>query len=435
MTNSSSNDVLHALSHLQHRGRDSYGISPNSEQVLKNTGLVNNHEIKPFYSPTFIGHVRYSTTQGKEMNNDTIQPFKNSHPILGNYTLAHNGNVPNILEHAKKLNITLNSDNDTEFLVRVINSIHHNSWHNILKELLLKIKGVYCLLVLHNDTIYAIKDTYGVRPLVLVKNNEGKYAFCSESCATQDLGYHFERNIQAGEISKLDQNGLTILSKGTDINHFCWFEYIYFMRAESQINTSQTIEDYRYQCGIKMGQEDKEKALVSFNQNTIVVAMPNTAIPSAKGYSHATGILYDQAIEKIKGTGRTFILPTNKQRRIACDSGLQITPQKVNGKCIILIDDSIVRGNTLESIVHRLKFYGAKEVHARIMSPIVKSPCYYGIDIPTKEELIGYKCDSDTNKIASSLGLESLKFMNTPPENSKLCTSCFTGSYSDILEW
>ena len=437
--------TIKGLENLQHRGREAAGISyinkQNEISIYKNLGLVKevfneNNFDNNVQSSSCIGHVRYSTAGKKTYTNkkdeyNTIQPLWGQ-CNLGEFSIVHNGNIPNIHNITKKLNIILKTDTDSEVFIQLIKYNNTNTFEEKLIKIIDTIPGVYSLIIQTKDAIYGIKDRFGVRPLCLAKKN-GTYCFSSESSYLGEC--EFFRELECGEIVKIDKDGdKTIYIKDNVTPNFCLFETIYFMKHTSIINDN-TIETYRYIFGQKLGETED---IIKYGQKNIFVAdIPNTAIPSAKGYANSLNIKYISLFEKKNGTGRTFILPNNKQRYTTNKIGLKIRDNinLENYKSIILVDDSLVRGNTIRNIIHKLKDFGIKDIHLRISAPPIRNACYYGIDIPTCKELIAY--NKNVEEIANILGISTLRYLDynvmSSMFNNKVCGSCFTGNYNNEL--
>jgi amidophosphoribosyltransferase len=440
-----SNKMINGLSLLQHRGRESAGISyfcENCDQIctFKNLGLVN--KVFTDFNKKFnigIGHVRYSTRKKTSLENK----LKETQPIECNsFSLAHNGNIPNVHKLKEKYDIHYETESDTIILVKIIEKLFlkYKNWTDVFIEIVHNIKGVYCLVVLVENIIYAIRDSYGVRPLCIGKNESG-YCIASESCALQD--YKLIRDIKAGEIIKLYQINDEIKyesiyqyhdEEGEKRGLFCSFEYIYFMKMNT-IHNKRRVENLRCQLGYELGLTEEK-----VDRTSVVLSIPNTAIPGAKGFASAIGLEYHNYITKNDGIGRTFILPTHEERIAACNEKFSYSPL-LKDLNIYIVDDSIVRGNTIQTIIKNLKKIGVRKIHLRITAPPVISECYYGIDIPTKTELIAYNRTID--EICQELGATTLKYLdldimkkvfNSNGENN--CTHCFDGKYDKkLLDW
>jgi len=434
-------ETINGLDSLQHRGRESGGISyvnnKNELVVYKNIGLIKEifkDKQFPDGSNTIscIGHTRYSTT-GKKNYKTLEDRLRTVQPLLGEIALVHNGNIPNVSKIELKLGLSLKTDSDSEIFIQYINKLGDGlTFEEKLIEIVNNIPGVYSLIIQTTNALYAIKDRYGVHPLCLAMK-DSKYCLSSES--TYIANCDFVREINAGEILKIDKNGLTSIyqhDSSLTAPAFCLFELIYFMRHTS-IMYDERIDTYRYKFGYKLGEIEQ----IDFCKDMVVVAIPNTAIPSAKGYAAATGLNYVSLFEKRKGTGRTFILPTNTQRYNTNRVGLKIKDDvDITGlKSVILVDDSLVRGNTIRTIIEKIKEFGVEEIHLRIPSPPIKSQCYYGIDIPTKEELIAN--GRTESEIATVLEINSVKYLDyeimSKMFNGTVCGCCFTGKYDKSL--
>tara|TARA_Y100001970_G_C14191433_1_gene835608 strand:- start:199 stop:1581 length:1383 start_codon:yes stop_codon:yes gene_type:complete len=431
-------NTIKGLENLQHRGRESAGISYINEDgeitIYKNFGLVKDIFLQEHYhNPTLscIGHVRYSTTK-KQNDANKDDEFKLIQPLwgecnLGEFSIVHNGNIPNVEEIIKKYKITLETTSDSEIFVQLLKKTTFNNWEDKIIYLVDTIPGIYSLIIQTRNSIYGIKDRYGMRPLCFAKNSNYS-CFSSESSYLANCTY--VKELECGEIIKLDNNGdRTIYIKDNCMPKFCVFEIIYFMKHTSIIH-NKMIETYRYAFGQQLGYAED---IINYGaKNTFVADIPNTAIPSAKGYAHSLNIKYLPIFEKKDGTGRTFILPTNKQRYTTNRIGLQIKDNINVDKysSIILVDDSLVRGNTIKNIIKKVKEYGFTTIHLRISSPPIKHPCYYGIDIPTKEELIAN--NRTPEEIAHVLGISSLRYLHYEDMSSifnhKICGECFTGN-------
>ncbi len=428
--------MINGLKLLQHRGHESAGISyiaDNKIRTYKALGFVNNiFENFDENMSISIGHVRYSTRKKTSLENKLLE----TQPIIGlsrfgPFSLAHNGNIPQIDKLKDKYDITYDTESDTIILIKIIEklSYKYQCWNDILINIINNIQGVYCLIILFNNQIYALRDSYGVRPLSLGNNTTG-YCIASESVALQD--YNLLRDIYPGEIVKIDRyNVETIYHRKINKNTFCSFEYIYFMRNDSIID-NKLVQDIRYKLGYQLGLQEQD-----LNPDAIILSIPNTAVIPAKGFANATNLVYKDYIEKRKDAPRTFILPSNVERIAACNKKF-IFHKEIKDHEIYIIDDSIVRGNTLKSILKQIREIGVKKIHLRITSPPVISECYYGIDIPTKRELIAY--EKTIENIRKEFNVSSLKYIDIKLMknifNQPVCTSCFTGKYNNkLLDW
>lgn len=438
-TTNINNIMINGLNLLQHRGNESAGISyikNNEIHTFKNLGLVKNifSNFKEIYN-IGIGHVRYSTVKKTTLENK----MRETQPIDSNsFSLAHNGNIPNIHKLKEKYHIDDQTVSDTIILVKIIEKLqlkYNDNWTNILIDIVHNINGVYCLVIIVNNEIYAVRDSYGVRPLCIGKSKNG-YCISSESCAIQD--YELIGDVNSGEIVKLyvdNDNNIKMKSvyrKNNKDKIFCSFEYIYFMNDKSIYN-KKLIENIRYQLGYELGMMEK-----NINRASVVLSIPNTANVSAKGFATATNLDFQSYITKNESVGRTFILPTNEERIMACNNKFILDPL-LKDLNVYIIDDSIVRGNTLKSVVKKLRDIGVRNIHLRITSPKIISECYYGIDIPTKDELIAH--NKSIEDIKNELGATSLKYLDIDVMknvfgNENVCTHCFDGEYNkELLDW
>ncbi len=425
------------LSALQHRGEESCGIAINDGGIIvnyKDVGLVNS-VFKPHILeqlPTgkmSIGHVRYSTTG--EPKKENAQPMVIRH-AKGNLAVVHNGNLTNAYELREELQQTgaiFNSTSDTEVICYILarERLKTNSIEEAIVNTMKIIKGSYSLLVMTSQKLIALRDPNGFRPLCMGKLGDD-IVFASESCAIDIVGGEFTRDIKPGEIVVVGNEGVkSIDAKNGAKDSICIFEYIYFARPDSTIN-GLNVHKFRKEAG-------KYLSIQAPVDADIVAGVPDSGIDAALGYSKESKIPYDMVFVKSKYIGRTFIQATQKTRKAQVSLKLNPIKANVEGKKIVLIDDSIVRGNTLRRLVERLKKAGAKEVHLRIASPAFIDVCYFGTDIDSKENLLANKKTVD--EIRQELGADSLEYLSL--ENitkivseygiNNYCDGCFTGKY------
>ena len=389
-------DIVNGLKKLQHRGQESWGIAT-SDWIHKEKGLVSecNRE-----SNVGIGHVRYSTSRGNG-NLSEIQPLSNK--IV---SIVHNGTI----------NFKQKDINDSQYLLGLFDNC--DNIEKKLIEIVNTVPGVYCLLVLYKNIIYAVRDRSGIRPLSFSRGNP--MAIASESCALKD---DFEE-ILPGQIYRFGESIDIIYGNSL----FCSFEYIYFMKPESIVN-GKNVGDIRKKYGKMLAEQEKH----NFSNDYIVVGSPNSGIISAKGYAEKMKLNYCNYITKNKDVGRTFIMPDNKSRQDLCNKKFIIN-NNINYKKVILVDDSLVRGNTIKKLIILIKQYNVKEIHIRIASPPIISSCYYGVDIPTYSELIAYNKSID--EIKTELDIDSLNYLSIDSLNKNCCTSCFDDNHhSFLLDW
>jgi len=412
------NKFIKQLSKLQHRGTDSFGVYFD-EQLKHYNGNVDKNIIKEEKSKIILGHVRYSTTKKTTNENNSRQPLRK-----GDLLLIHNGNIPNF-------NSKMNTDStDSQYILDIIHDqLKTNTIEEALISLLKTIPGSYSLIVLYNSTLYSCRDRYGVRPLVYT-NTSTHITLGSETVVFDQE--HQIREQSPGTIMKITDT-IEYIYKYENIPKeiYCSFEIIYFMHHNSQID-DHTISELRYRLGSKLASKEEDPI-----QDAIVVAMPNTAIPGAEAFASTLSLPYYPYIQKNRGSTRTFILSTNEQRINACRRKFNYS-EDLKGKTIYLVDDSIVRGNTLRTVIKQLRDHGVRQIHIRITSPPVRSPCYYGIDIPTYEELVADK--KSVQEICRSLGGDSINYLSIDDLMScfrrGVCVSCFSDEYDQkLLDW
>ncbi len=435
-------DVAHsvylALYALQHRGQESCGIAVNDDGVFRHhrgDGLVpdvftgSNLEHLGLGNMA-IGHVRYSTTGGKNANN--IQPLVIRH-IKGNLAVAHNGNLVNAPELRKQFELKggiFHGTSDTESIAYsiVANRLTSKSTEEAIEKVMHTIKGAYSCVVMTATKLIAFRDPNGFRPLSLGKTPDGAWLVSSESCAFDTLGGEFVRDILPGEIVVIGNDGVrSIKTHCKGKGNICVFEYIYFARPDSVIEGS-SVQHARMRAGAFLAKESPVEA-------DIVIGVPDSGLDAALGYANESGIPYGIGFIKNRYIGRSFIQPTQGQRNNAVKIKLNAVKENINGKRVIMIDDSIVRGTTCARIVRLLREAGAREVHMRVSSPPFKYPCFFGTDVDSQENLIACRFDT-VDEIAREIGVDSLAFLSVEAthklaENSEcgFCDGCFTGNY------
>lgn len=422
-------DIKQSMSNIQHRGYDGTGISYyNDELVIKKKPILVNDFFESFNIHNMcIGHVRYSTRKTTDITD--LQPFIgyfNNEP----FSLVHNGNIPNINNIQKNHDIYCDRDSDTYILVKLIEKLNYryDKIENALTYIINTVPGSYSLCILYNKELYGLRDRFGIRPLFIGKHNTG-YKIISETVGLGD--YSLIREVKNGEIVKINNKLKSIYHRPNE-KIFCSFELIYFMNYKSIYNKI-SISDYRYNLGKIMGEKE-----LSIKNNSIVTAIPNSSLPSAKGFSKGSGIPCDELLIRRSSIKRTFILPKENDRIKACNKKFIYLKKKITGKHVYLLDDSIVRGTTTKTVVSKLKEYGALSVNVRIVSPPIMSPCYFGINMSTKKELITN--NNSINDINNIIGSTSLRYIKLEDMLSvlgdKSCISCFTGNYNkELLDW
>ncbi len=420
---------LHAL---QHRGQEAAGIvSTENNQFFehKGYGLVNDvfteNSISSLRGKIAIGHNRYSTFGDDSIAN--IQPLF-AHFDMGQIAIAHNGNIINAQSIKKKLvdeGAIFNSNSDTEVIIHLIAKSQKETFFERLKDALNVLKGAFSLIIMRENEIYAIRDPWGFRPLSMGKLDDAT-VFASETCAFDLIGAEFMKDIAPGEVVVAGNDGVKHFNDIFDKidEKKCVFEYIYFARPDSYL-WGKSIYSLRKKLGETLAEESPVDA-------DIVIPTPDSGVPAALGYSQKSGIPFDFGLIRNHYVGRTFIEPAQSIRHFGVRLKLNPARDVLKGKRVIVVDDSIVRGTTSKRIVKMLKSSGAKEVHLRISSPPVISPCFYGIDTPTKRELIASSHAKEEIKkytTADSLEYLSLKGLQKVVGNSHYCFACFNGNY------
>jgi amidophosphoribosyltransferase len=420
-----------ALNSLQHRGQESCGVvfsNMGHISSIKGMGLVldtfNKENLSKIKGICAIGHVRYSTFGDSNL--------KNAQPILDSYNkgsiaIAHNGNIINANKVKSTINKKFKTSADSEVILKSIESYLEKSLciEDSIKNTMKVIKGSYAFLLLTKDSLIGVRDPNGIRPLCIGKI-DNSYVLSSESCALDIIGAEFIRDVNPGEIIIIDNNGLKSINTIQNPKcKTCAFEYIYFARQDSIIDNIK-VYDFRLELGKQLYKECPIDA-------DIVIGVPESGLAAALGYSRASNIPYEIGFVKNCYVGRTFIAPSQGIRDINTKIKLNVIASNVKDKRVIVVDDSIVRGTTSKKIVNLLKNAGAKEVHFRVSSPMVKFPCNLGINTPSKNELLC--AHKNINKIKDILEVDSIGyisiegFVNCFKQKKYVCMGCFNGNY------
>ena len=428
--------VYYGLYALQHRGQESCGIVVNDDGVFssyKDLGLLSEVFSKETLSnlpegSMAVGHVRYGTTGGT--TRDNCQPIEVNHQ-KGKMALAHNGNLTNALELRSKLELSgaiFHTTSDTETIAYVITRerLMTPSIEEAVSNTMNLLEGAYSLVLMSSTKMIAARDPYGFRPLCYGQMQDGAYVVASESCALSAVGAEFIRDLFPGEILVFSQSGVESRKEhcGKQKKKTCIFEYIYFARPDSVMD-GVSVHESRMRAGELLAEKDPVDA-------DIVIGVPDSGLDAALGYAKKSGISYGIGLIKNKYIGRTFISPGQDERLDKVRIKLSPVKNVINGKRVVLIDDSIVRGTTSKRIVKLLKDAGAKEIHMRISAPPFLHPCYYGTDIDSEENLIA--CHHSIEEIADIIGVDSLGYLDVD-KLSKLtggedyCAACFHGEY------
>lgn len=421
--------TYYGLHSLQHRGQEGAGIaSANKDMIIRHRGeglvteVFTEKKLKTLLGEISIGHVRYSTTGGGGIDN--VQPILiRSHK--GDFVIAHNGNIVN----AEKLKIELESmgsvfqcTSDSEIIGHLIQREEGSFEEKIIKALP-KLEGAFSFLIMTTEAIYAIRDKNGLRPLSMAKIGEG-YGFSSETSAFEIVGGEFLRGLKPGEVVTVTKEGIRSRNYTMETqNKMCAMEYIYFSRPDSVIN-NLNVHNSRRIAGKILARDNPVEA-------DIVIGVPDSSLSAAMGYSDFSGLPYEMGLIKNRYVGRTFIKPSQQQRERGVKMKLSAMESVVKGKRVVLIDDSIVRGTTSKLIVKLLKEAGAKEVHMRIASPPIISPCFYGVDTSTYNELISTRLNE--KELAKYIEADSVAFLTESNLEEALgeniCKACFTEKY------
>lgn len=420
---------------MQHRGQESSGIVTTDGSHLyryANMGLVANiftqPKIKELIGDAAIGHNRYSTTGASFLRN--AQPVRvESH--LGPVALAHNGNLVNSWDIRNKLErdgSIFQTTIDSEVIVHLMAKSHKSDLLEALCESLAQVRGAYSLLVLTPRYLIAVRDPNGFRPLVMGKRSDGAIVFASETCAFDITETEYVRDVEPGEMIVIDHTGMRSLYPFPKAKpSLCIFEYIYFARPDSYI-----FEESVYKVRKSLG---RQLARVMPVEADVIIPVPDSANIAALGYSEESGIPYQSGLVRSHYIGRTFIEPDQKIRDFGAKIKYNVVKEVVNGKRVVIIDDSVMRGTTSRKIIKMIRNAGAKEIHFRVSAPPTVSPCYYGIDIPTHKELIASTHSID--EIQKYLRVDSLAYltldtMHKAVEGHKgggFCDACFTSNY------
>jgi amidophosphoribosyltransferase len=420
---------------LQHRGQESAGIAvSDGDNILisKEMGLVNqvfdNGRLAGLRGHLAIGHVRYSTTGASTWAN--AQPTFQVSASGRGIALGHNGNLVDTAPLAAELGprgagCTSDSDLLTTLLADRAGT-HDGPLDDIIIDACRRISGAYCLAIMDESTIYGVRDPHGVRPLVLGVLDGRGYVLASETAALDIVGATLLREVQPGELVAIDADGVRSRRFATPTPSFCVFEYVYLARPDHQ-----TPETSIYAARRRMG---RQLALESPADADLVVPVPDSGLAAAAGYSQQSGIPYAEGLVKNRYVGRTFIQPSQSLRQLGIRLKLNPLRDVLEGQRLVVVDDSIVRGNTSRQLVRMLRACGATEVHLRIPSPPVRHPCFYGIDMATRDELLA--SDRTTEEICAYLEADSLAYLSldaltraTRRPASSLCRACFDGRY------
>jgi len=435
-----SRSIYYGLYALQHRGQESAGISVHNDEEMctyRGMGLVcdvfNNGNIEGLEGHVGIGHVRYSTTGKSKIENS--QPFFNEFEF-GTIAVAHNGDIINSMELREELEnhgYEFKSDTDSEVICQLLTEIYLKTKDIVkaIQEVSKKLIGSYSLVILLNNELIVVRDPVGIKPLSLGKKGDMDIV-ASETVAFDAIGGEYIRSIEPGEILLIndEMNSFKMENANSTRRAHCMFEYVYFARPDSILD-DRNVYEVRLNIGKALSREYSTDA-------EVVMPVPDSAITAAIGYSRESGLPYGEGLIKNRYVGRTFIMPTQEERENSVRLKMNPVKSELEGKKIVLIDDSIVRGTTSRSTVNALKDAGAKEIHLRIGCPPIISPCYYGIAMATKRELIA--SNKEIEEIREYLGVDSLGYLSVDSlvecigiKRDELCLGCLTGEYPTSL--
>jgi amidophosphoribosyltransferase len=428
-----------ALFALQHRGQESAGIATavrgGNIMAIRDQGLVaqvfSEHMLRSLVGEMGIGHVRYSTTGSSQ--------WENSQPIVRDdrrtLALAHNGNLINAVELHAELQaggVSLQSTSDSEIIAALLATHPAERLEDAVADVLPRLRGAFSTVVLTDDSVIAFRDPHGLRPLALgmIQDPDGgraSYCVASESCAFDLIGAKFLREVEPGELITLTDGGFrTRMIVQGERRAFCVFEYIYFARPDSKM-AGTVLQAARARMGENLWQEAPVEA-------DLVIPVPDSGNAAARGLARAAGLPQDDGFIKNRYVARTFIQPGQELRRHGLRLKFNPLSEVVSGKRLIVVDDSIVRGNTMPGIVQMLRDAGAAEVHIRISSPPIKNPCHYGIDMSSREEMIAHGRTVD--EVCREIGADSLHYLSLDGvyravrgSRSSHCDACFSGDY------
>jgi amidophosphoribosyltransferase len=421
-----------ALFALQHRGQESAGIATCEEGHIttqRDLGLVSQvfdeRSLQALTGQAAIGHVRYSTTGSSGWENAQPVYRHDRHPVA----LAHNGNLINAValhNELREKGITFRSTSDSEIIATLVSSSTAQAIEDAVAEVMQRLQGAYSTVLMTEDRVVAFRDPAGVRPLCLGQL-EDRYVVASESCALDIIGARMLREVAPGELISLGPRGIeTRQAVASDRPALCVFEHIYFSRPDSKL-AGRTLQSVRGRMGEILAREAPAEA-------DLVIAVPDSGNAAAKGFARGSGIPQDDGLIKNRYVARTFIQPGQELRRHGLRLKFNPLPEVVSGKRLVVVDDSIVRGNTMRQIVAMLREAGATEVHLRMSSPPIRHPCHYGIDMPTAEEMIAH--GRTEAEVAREVGADSLAYLSLDGAYEAVgagrdvhCDACFTGEY------
>jgi amidophosphoribosyltransferase len=419
---------------LQHRGQESAGIATSDGHSLrmhKDVGLV----AQAFDQPSLdrltghlaLGHTRYSTTGSSRLEN--AQPIVVEHPTLGSMAIAHNGNLTNteaLRRDLEQHGVRFKTSSDTEVIGELLGHTAGVDLLTVLRRALPRLQGAYCLLLLTRDRLVGVRDPLGIRPLCLGRLGDSGHVIASESCALDTVGAEFIREVEPGEAVMLGQGAPVAEQLLPSIRKaMCMFEFIYFARPDSRLQ-GQSLYEARRNMGRELANEAPADA-------DIVISLPDSGTPAAVGFAEASGIPFSEGLIKSRYITRTFIQPNQRLRNVGIKLKFNPLREILRGKRVVLVDDSIVRGTTSRKIVEELRRAGTREIHMRVSSPPIQWPCFMGIDIATRSELIA--SGRSIAEVEQLIGADSLRYLSKAgllravKNVTGFCMACFDGDY------
>lgn len=425
--------LFYPLFSLQHRGQESAGIAYRKDHektvVYKDLGMVSSvlarYISEEHLSNVGIGHVRYSTYGGNKLEN--AQPISVT-CNKGDIALAHNGNIANTPQIKDRLfaeGSIFQTSSDTELILHLLSRSRRENFRDALFDTLLEIEGAYTMTMMHDDSLVAVRDPWGFRPLYIGQKEES-VVVASESCALDILKVTDYRAVEPGEIVFVNQNGIeSQFLPRREATRQCVFELIYFARPDSHI-FGHSVYEIRKEMGRALAHDDPDLG-------DVVIPVPDSGSSAAVGYAEEAALPFDYGLTRNHYAGRSFIMPTTAERELAVRMKLHPVREVISGKRVIMVDDSLVRGTTARILVSLLKEVGAAEVHLRLSSPEIMWPCFFGIDIPTRTELISNRLTPP--QIAEAIGADSVRFLSLERladcvgDSSGFCFACFSGNY------
>ncbi|MDD5457815.1 MAG: amidophosphoribosyltransferase [Phycisphaerae bacterium] len=435
--------TYYGLFSLQHRGQESAGIaSSNGDFIQCHTGMgqvnrvfrAGDGKLERLKNPVAIGHVRYSTTGSSNIINS--QPFLAEYS-RGQVAIAHNGNLINaslLRDEYEAYGSIFKSTSDTEIIAHLLAKPSHASKADPIGHVLNHLQGAYSLLFLFPDRIEAARDPYGIRPLCIGRTKEGGWVAASESCALDAIDSEFIREVEPGEIVTFDKSGMSsrfFVTPGQVKPAHCIFEHVYFSKQNSRI-FGENVHEFRKRTGMQLAMEHPADA-------DVVIPVPDSGTSAAVGFAAQSGIAFDMGFVRSHYVGRTFIAPSQDMRELSVRLKLAVIEEAVNGKRIVVVDDSIVRGTTTRGKIRALRKAGAKEIHMRVCCPPIRFPCFYGVDFPTKEELLAN--GRNIEQIGDFLEVDSVGYLSLAELLScaslpadHFCTACWSGKYRIAID-